>query len=134
MKFQSNAIIAGSPQFQLQVKSNPLAFAVDGEGSLKIATGPITAQVAEIPIAVTIPFLRRGGGVVAAVALGPFGVRLEPIEASVQAFGVRVGGVLGKDGMECNLNGTVTCKMELDVSGDIPLKVVKAGFEGALGE
>lgn len=134
MTLETHVVMEGSPEFKLQAKLKPTAFEAGGEGSLKVVTGPITARVEEIPISLTIPFLRRGGGVVMVASIGVFGVRLDPIEAKLQAFGVRFDGVLGKDGMEGSLEGTVACRMELDLAGTLPGRVAEAAIEKALEE
>lgn len=128
MKFKSHSVIQGNPQLKLRAKSEPIGFKAGAEGSLKLTVGQIDARVDEIPVNVTIPFL-RGGGVRKVASLGAFGVHIDPFPVAVEAFGVRFDGVLGTEGMDCTLDGSMACKMELDMAGSLPGTVAKAAFE-----
>ncbi len=134
MKFESHATVEGCPEFKLNMHSEPLAFDVHGEAGFSFKSQPITAQVSAIPINLTIPFLRRHCGIVTVASIRPFGIRIDPIEAEVKAFGVNVNGVLGKDGMDCRLDGTVACKMGIDFDAKMPGRVTKAAIELAAGD
>ena len=129
MRFKSHAVMQGSPEFKLQVTSSPFAFDVNAEGAVKLALGPISARIDEIPVTLTIPFLRRRGGAQTIGAIGPFRVRLDALDLEVRPFGVRIGGLVGKDGMTCSLEGKIGCRTEFDVDGTIPGKVAKASVE-----
>ncbi len=134
MKFKSHGLIKGSPEFEVCATSGPVGVKAAVEGSGKAVLGPFDATVGEIPIRVRIPFLRGRGGVRRVASIGGFGVRLDPFEVAAEGFGVRFDGVLGIDGMRCDLKGAVACKMEMDLSGDLPGKVAKASLELADGE
>lgn len=134
MKFESHAIVEGCPEFKLNMHSDPLAFDIHGEAGFRFKSEPITAQVSAIPIKLTIPFLRRHCGVVTVASISPFGIRIDPIEAEVQAFGVKLHGMLGKEGMNCRLDGTVACKMAIDFDAKMPGRVTKAAIELAAGD
>ena len=129
MRFKSHAVMQGSPELKLRCHSAPIAFEVGTEGSVKVFLGPVTAQVEEVPLTLTIPFLRRAGGVQTIGSIGPVAFRLTPVDAEVRPADLRVAGVVGKDGMDCSLEGKVGCKTELDVDGTIPGKVAKASIE-----
>ena len=96
---------------------------------MKLAVGPLTANVDEVPVTLTIPVLRRGGGVRTIATVGPFSVRVNAVEVEVRPVDARVSGVVGKEGLEGNLDGKIGCKTELDVEGTLPGKVAKASFE-----
>lgn len=129
MKFKAHALMQGHPEFQVRAKSNPIGFELDAEGSLKLQIGSLTAKIDEIPVTLRIPFLRRGGGMLTVGSIGAFGVHIQPIEAELRPFGVRIGGVLGKDGLECECEGNIGCKTSLDVDGVIPGKVTRVAFD-----
>lgn len=129
MRFKWHAVMQGTPEFKLRVKSAPIAFDVGAEGALKLVIGPITVRVDEVPVTMTIPFLRRGGGLRTIASIGPFVVHVKPVDAEVRPVEARVSGILGKDGMECDLDGKVGCRTELDVAGTVPGKVAKASIE-----
>jgi hypothetical protein len=134
VKFKSHAVMQGSPELKLRARTGPVDFQVGAEGSVKLALGPFTARVDEVPVTLTIPFLRRGGGVRTIGSVGPFSVRVTAVDAEVRPVDVRVAGVVGKDGLDGNLEGKVGCRTELDVEGTIPGKVAKASFEMVEGE
>lgn len=134
MRFKSHAVVEGCPEFKLRAETGPLTFAADAEGSGKASLGPIDAAVREIPLLLTIPFLRGGRGLRKVGAIGAFGVRIEPFDLAVEGFGVRFDGVLGKEGMACDLHGTMACKLAMDVEGTLPGKIARASLELADGE
>jgi hypothetical protein len=130
MIFKTHVAVAAHPDLDLRIRTAPLSFEIGGDASFMLATGEIDARFDEIPIAVTIPFLRRRHGRVIAGSIGPFGVHLKPIEAEIRAVGVRVNGVVGKDGTEMDLHGTGACKADIEVSGQLPGRLLKAAVEG----
>ncbi len=132
MMFKTQLVLAMHPDLKLRAKVASMSFGIDGEGSFGLTTGPIDARFDEIPISITIPFRRRHGRVIAA-SIGPFCVHLKPIEAHVRAFDVKIDGVLGKEGMECDLHAVGACKTEVEASGEFPTKRTKA-MEGTAEE
>ncbi|HYM02054.1 MAG TPA: hypothetical protein VET85_03845 [Stellaceae bacterium] len=133
MTLSAHVTLAGKPEFAVRAKAEPIGFGLAGEGSLECRTGEIGAHVSAIPIRMRIPFLKHHHGEVVVGSIGPFGVRLDPVAVEARAFGVRVDGVLGgEDGIECALEGTVNCRMEIDVTGQVPGKLVKAAIEGII--
>jgi len=134
MDFSTHLGISGNPEFEVKVKAAPLPFQVGGEASLSLSAGPITGHVEQIPIRVRVPFLKHNHGFVVAASIGPFGVHLHEINAAVRAFGVDFGGVIGKEGIDCDLAGAVRCRMQVDVNGKVPGKVVEAAIKTVLEE
>jgi hypothetical protein len=119
----------GSPKFRVLARSSPIGFEASADGSVKGLAGPFVARVDEIPLALRIPFLRRRRGLETVGSIGAFRVRVERFEVEAQAFGVRVGGILAKEGMRCTMAGTVACKTEIDMTGTIPGKVAKVAIQ-----
>ncbi len=134
MKVKAHAVMQGSPELKLQAKCNPIGFEVTADGSLKLQTGPIAAEIGEIPITLRIPFLRRAGGVRIVGSIGAFGVRVQPIDAELRPISLRIGGTLGKDGLACDLEGRIGCKTEVDLDASIPAKVTRVAFDVAEDE
>jgi hypothetical protein len=134
MGFSTHLEISGNPEFEVKVKAAPLAFQVGGEGSLALSAKPISGHVEQIPIRVRVPFLKHNHGYVVAASIGPFGVHLHEIDATVRAFGVDFGGVIGKEGIDGDLAGGVRCCMQVDVQGKLPGKVVEAAIKAVLEE
>lgn len=134
MAFSTNLGISGNPEFEVNVKAAPLAFQVGGEAALALSAGPINGHVDQIPIRVRVPFLKHNHGYVVAALIGPFGAHLNEINAAVRAFGVDFGGVIGKEGIDCDLAGVVRCCMQVDMSGKLPGKVVEAAIKAVFEE
>ena len=130
MKFSTHAAIRGNPEFTLRAKPGPFKVEADAQGSFKVSSGRIDAGISRVPIAVRIPFLRRSTSVQVA-SVGPCRVRIEPIAVEFHTHGVHVSGVLAKDGMDCEVNGKMTCDMDIDLSGWIPGRITKAAVEMA---
>lgn len=128
MKYKAHATVKSHPDFKVHVKPDPIAFKAGAEGSMKLCVGPINARVGEIPFNLTIPFL-PGGAVQKVASIGAFGVRIGPFDVAVEGFGVRFDGVLGTEGMNCDLTGSMACRMELDLTGTMPCKLARASFE-----
>lgn len=128
MKFRTHGTVQGHPEFTLAMKSHPVDFDAGAEGSLKVATGPIDARIDAVTVTLVIPFLhRRSARVVGSI--GPFGVHVEPFDVQVRDLGIHVAGVLGKEGMQCHVDGQMACHMELDLHGDVPGRITKAAIE-----
>jgi len=134
MAFSTRLDIAGNPEFEVNLKAAPLDFQLAGEASLGFTSGPISGHVEPIPIRVRVPFMKGSHALVTAASIGPFGVHLHDINATVRAFGVHVGGVLGKEGIDCDLAGAVRCAMGVDINGKMPGKVVEAAIKAVLEE
>jgi hypothetical protein len=134
MGFSTRLGISGNPEFEVNLKAAPLDFQLGGEASLALSSGPISGHVEQIPLRVRVPFMKANHGYVVAASIGPFGVHLHEINATVRAFGVEVGGVLGKDGIDCDMAGVVRCCMEVDVNGKLPAKLVEAAVKAVFEE
>ena len=128
MKFSTHANIKGNPKFTLSAKPGPFKVEADASASLKIASGQIDARLSRVPVAVRIPFLQRPRSVQIG-SVGPFTLRIRPVEIDINPIAVHVGGVIAKDGMACEVRGNVECDMELDLTGSIPGRITKAAVE-----
>lgn len=129
MRFKAHAVMAGNPELDLRIQGRPLDFEISADGSFKIAIGRIQARIGEIPIRLRIPFLRRRCAPIAIGSIGGFAISISPAEAELRPFGVRVSGVLGKEGIACNLQGKVGCRTTFDASGEIPGKITRVAFD-----
>ena len=134
MTFSTHLQINGNPEFEVKAKAAPLTFQLGGEASLGFRTEPFHGHIDQIPVHVRVPFMKHNHGYVMAASIGPFGLHLREIEATARAFGVEVGGVLGKEGIACDLAGMVRCCMEIDASTKLPGKVIEAAVKAALEE
>ena len=128
MKFSTHAAIKGNPKFTLSAKPGPFKVEADAQASLKIACGQIDARLSRVPIAMRIPFLQRPRSVQIG-SVGPFTLRVRPLEVDINPIAVRVAGVIAKDGMACEVRGNVECDLDVDLTGSIPGRITKAAVE-----
>jgi hypothetical protein len=129
VKIKAHAVMAGDPEVELRGKVKPIAFDCSAEGRLKFATGIIAAEIGELPVRLRIPFLRRPAALVVVGSLGPFDIRIHPLEAELGPVTVHASGVAGKEGVEGEVTGKVCCKTTFDVDGVIPGKVTRVAFD-----
>ena len=134
MTFSTHIQMSGNPEFEVKAKAAPLAFQLGGEASLGFRTEPIHGHIDQIPVHVRVPFMKHNHGYVMAASIGPFGLRLGEIEATARAFDVEVGGILGKEGIACDLAGMVRCCMDIDAGTKIPGKAVEAALKAIIEE
>lgn len=134
MKLKSHVTVVGNPNLMFRTRMEPLGVELGGEASLDVTTSAIHAQLAEIPIYFAIPFMAAHRRRVVAASIGPFGIHIHPAQATIRAFGVKVGGTLGTDGAsgETQLEGH--CKLEIDLTGDLPGRLLRAAVEGVFEE
>lgn len=126
MKFSSHATIEGKPTFDVKVRAEPIGFKCGATGSLRAQVGPVRARVRRVPIALAVPFL---GGLQQVGAVGPFDLRLDPLDVAIESFELQCDGVLGPEGLTAGLEGGIGCRMEVDVHGKLPGRIAKVGFE-----
>lgn len=134
MSFSTHLGISGNPEFDLKVRTAPLDFQLGGEASVAINTGPINGHVDTIPVRVRVPFMRHNHGYIIAASVGPFDVHVQGLDANLRAFGVEIGGILGREGIEADIDGKVRCCMQVDVNGKLPGKVIEAAVKAVLEE
>nr|MEA2799098.1 hypothetical protein [Phenylobacterium sp.] len=110
--------VAGHPALAARVRMKPFPFEVAGHGAFEVSLGDVHLHFDEIPIHVRVPFLSRR---VLAGSVGPFGVRMKPVEARVRAAEVVTRGVMGgeESGVDLHLDGACGASVEIrDDSSD----------------
>jgi hypothetical protein len=132
MRFTTHGTVAGSPKLEAKGRLEPVRARAAAEGEARASVGPVEGRVRAIPLRLTVPFL--GGGPQVVASIGPFGFDVQRFDVAVTAFGVRVDGVIGDEGIDWNLDGALGCRMELDFEGTLPGRVSKAAIEFADGE
>jgi hypothetical protein len=109
---------AGHPEFAARVRMKPLQFEVAERGAFEVSVGDVQLHFDEIPIHLRVPFM---SGRVLAGSVGPFGVRMRPVEAHIRAVEVVSRGVIGgeESGIDLNLDGAGRASVEIaDDSSD----------------
>ncbi|MGZ3273624.1 MAG: hypothetical protein ACXU82_00030 [Caulobacteraceae bacterium] len=106
---------AGHPELAARVRMKAFPFEVAGSGAVDLALGEVSLRFTAIPVRLRIPFLHRR---VLAGSVGPFGVRMSPVEARVAVVEAVTRGLLGDEdsGVDLRLDGA--CRAELDVWSD----------------
>lgn len=133
MRFSAHLTAAGQPEFRLRTEMGPLSFVARGQGTLQINTGRIELAIDAVPITIRVPFLPPSRRATAG-SIGPFRVHIKPAEASVRATEVGVEGRIGTEEGGCAVEGTARGQVEVDLTGEIPGRLVKAAVEGAFDE
>lgn len=107
--------IAGHPELAARVRMKPFSFEVAGGGAFELSLGDVRLHFDEIPIHLRVPFMSRR---VLAGSIGPFGVRMKPVEARVRAADVVYRGMLGgeESGLDLLLDGA--CRATVEIRDD----------------
>jgi hypothetical protein len=134
MKFGSRVTLHAHPDLNLRIDAAPLAFECCGGASFSLSTGPVEVSLKELPISLTIPFLRHRRRRVVVASVGPARFQLNPIDVKLDARDISIGGVVGKEGISSTLHGTGACKAEIGVTGKVPVKGPAEAVEGSDSE
>lgn len=105
----------GHPKLAARVRMKPFQFEIASRGAFEVCVGDVHLRFDEIPIHLRVPFLSRR---VLAGSIGPFGVRMKPVEARLQVAEMATHGVLGgkESGLDLNLDGA--CRASVDIRDD----------------
>lgn len=125
MKFKSKATMRSNPDFSIDARIEPIDSDISVDGSCDFAVSSISAAVSEIPIRVAIPFLKRRHRNQVVASIGGFKVELEPFSVKVDAMSMRLSGIFGSKGINCNMNCKVNCRTEMEMTGGLSGKVGK---------
>ncbi|HNP59621.1 MAG TPA: hypothetical protein PKM72_02210 [Nitrospirales bacterium] len=129
MNFKGQLGMESCPDFSVQAKTEPIAFATKAKGSFVAQVSSISVQVSEIPINLSIPFLRRAGGIHTVASIGSFGIKLSPFTVAVEGANVQLAGVLGTKGITTQLEGKVGCKSKLSFNGKLFGKIANCSVD-----
>jgi len=104
---------AGHPDLATNLRFHDFKFEVAASGSVELALGDVHLRFDEIPLHMRIPFLRRR---VLAGTIGPFGVHMKPVDASIRVSEMVTRGVIGgkESGVDLRVKGT--CKATVEIS------------------
>ncbi len=116
MKFKAYAQMKSCPGFDLVTKFDPLDFETTIGGAFQARLGPFSADISEIPIRMTIPFMKRCHSPVIA-SIGGIKLGLDSFNLSVDKVAMNLKGVVGKDGIKANMHAKVDCETTMEVDG-----------------
>jgi hypothetical protein len=134
MTINSKIELHAHPDIKLGVTSEPVDFEISCDGEFKLSVGPIKAHVDRVPVFVRIPFLKRHSGGIIAAAVGPFNVHIHDFAMDVRAAQASARGKLGKDRLHGDLEAKGACKLDIDISAEVPAKALNAALKSALQE
>ncbi len=100
------------PELAARMRMRPFQFEITGGGAVELALGDVHLSFDEIPIHLRVPFLRHR---VLAGSIGPFGVRMKPVEARIRAAEVVTRGVIGGDDAGVDLFVEGGCKATIEI-------------------
>lgn len=119
MKFNAAGVMQSCPKFATDIKTGPLDFEGTASATLEGSVSNIDVSVQEIPIRLTIPFLRRKKRHIVVASIGGLKVKLNPFGIKMEIGNVTVKGLLGAKGIELKTDTHVTCKTEMKVKGEM---------------
>ena len=123
--------IAAHPDLNIRWILKPFEFEVCGQGSFAVTTGDMDIRFDEIPVRVSVPFLRRR---LVVGSVGPFGVRIKPFEAQFRALGLDMKGKFGRKNAEVDVHAKGNCKAEIEIHGEHAGQVLKAAVKSIKDE
>ena len=130
MKVKGQLAMESCPDFSVHAETDPITFKTRARGSLVGQVSSICVRIGEIPINLTIPFLRGGGGTRQIASIGSFGLTLSPFTVAVKGADVQLAGVLGtKKGISCRLDGKVNCRSKLNFNGKLFGKIANCTID-----
>ena len=129
MNFKGHLGMESCPDFAVQAKTEPIAFTTEAKGSLVAKVSSISVQIGEIPINLSIPFLRRAGGIHTVASIGSFAIKLSPFTLAVEGANVQFAGVMGTKGITTHLEGQVGCKSKVSFNGKLFGKIANCSID-----
>jgi hypothetical protein len=124
MNFKAHGVMRSNPSFKNKVKMDPIQFDAKTEGSFDLEVGDLSLHIGEIGLRFAIPFMRPRGRLPMVATIGDFRIKTRPFSVRSKGIGVHVYGVVGKDkGLQGDIDVDVKCKTEMDVEGNVPVKV-----------
>jgi hypothetical protein len=132
MNFQAKAQIHSSPGVELVNRLAPFRCSAHVHGQVSAETGAIIVHLAEIPVAVRIPFLKRRAALITIGTAGPAKLKVDPITCSLKELSFHCDATVGdKEGLTLVTEGKMQCSSELGVEGvaggDISLGSIHVG-------
>lgn len=124
MNFKAHGVMRSDPSLKTKVRMDPMQFDAKADGSFDLEVGDLSLHIGEIGIRFAIPFMRPRRRLPMVASVGGFRIRTRPFSVRSKGIGVHVYGVLGKDeGVKGDVSMDVSCKTEMDVEGNLPVKV-----------
>lgn len=117
MNFEAHGTMRSNPGVALTNRVSPLQCSakIQGQGTAEI--GAIAVHLAQIPVRLRIPFLRRSTPILVG-SVGPAEFKVDPFTCSLKEFSIGCDAHLGgKEGFLVTTEGKVACATELSLDG-----------------
>ncbi len=125
MKFDTHLKMKSHPGFAADATVEPIAFRASAKGAFNCGVSSVVVDVAEIPVSLAVPFLKRPEQTVIG-KIGGFSVKVNPFQVQVESLGGEIDGVMGTKGIKSKLEGKVDCKSEVHAAGTITGRMARA--------
>jgi len=120
MKFKIFGRMRSCPSVKLDTKINPLDFKASIDGHFDGELGPFAAYIGEIPIRMTIPFLKHRPVM---ISVGGFPIKLDRFKVNVEKAGLDLKGTVGLKGIHADIDTKIDCETDMDLKGHLTGKV-----------
>ena len=120
MKFKVFGRMRSCPSIKLDTDISPLDFKTSINGHFYGELGPFAAKIGEIPIRMTIPFLKHRPIM---ISVGGFPVKLDRFQVNVEKAGLDLGGTVGLKGIHASVDSKVDSSTDMDLKGHVAGKV-----------
>src|SRR5574340_958102 len=129
MNFKAHALMKSNPTLSAKVKVEPLKFDTSASGSFSLHVGSLAAYIGEVGVRMAIPFLRPRRRMPLVGTVGGFHIRLRPFHVESKGIQLHLSGILATEGAAAEMETKVGCQTEMDVHGNLPLKVGKVRLD-----
>lgn len=129
MKFKVFGRMQSCPSLKLETDIQPLDFNTSLNGHFHGELGPFSAYIGEIPIRLTVPFLKRRPIM---MSVGAFPVKLDRFAVNVEKAALDINGILGLKGIHASVDSKIDCSTDMNLKGEVTGKVGLSHLE--LGE
>ena len=120
MKFNVYGRMKSCPSIKLDTDINPLDFKASIQGHFQGELGPFHAYIGEIPIRMTIPFLKHKPVM---MSVGGIPIKLDRFQVNVEKAGLDVGGTIGLKGIHARVDSKIDCATDVALKGHVAGKI-----------
>ena len=126
MKFKAYARMQSCPSIKLKAKVDSLDFRTSIGGSFHSRLGPFSGHIGEIPIRLTIPFLKHRP-IIASV--GDINFNLDSFQLNVENVKMDLKGVLGLKGITTEIDSKIDCNSDINLEGTVQGRIGLSHFD-----
>lgn len=120
MKFKVFGRMRSCPSIKLDTDISPLDFTTSVNGCFHGELGPFAAKIGEIPIRMSIPFLKHRPIM---ISIGGFPIELDRFQVNVEKAALDLNGTFGLKGIHASVDSKINCSTDMDLKGHVTGKV-----------